>query len=507
MRQMPTLKRPYAPLVWVVLGIFAGYGAAQAWPECVGSSWGTAAALAISIGGIILGGRAWKRKPLRHLGIVLAVAGLAALAYHSVDKRQRTDLAAPMEATVDVRIKQRFALRAESGRVSGLGQALRVSPDLGSLSNPNIYYSARWELPETMRREDVVRFRGLLSPIANNHDASGFDGYLEKSHVQWKLNYATAMEVVEPSPLWMQGVESMREGAIATLSRSWGPNNGLLPAMVIGAKAEISKQQKENFVRSGTMHLLAISGLNVMVVAAGFILLGKLLRFRGLGLAVAVVIATGLYAQIAGAAPSVMRAWGMVAVGSLGYAMRRQVNVWSVVVLTALISLVVEPLSLWHAGWRLSFGVVAGMVLGMNAFERIARIERLPRWGANLVRAVMVSIIAGVSVAPMTAVYFGLAQPWGWALNTVSVIIASWVTLLGMASLLLGWLPWVPEALNTVANGLLGLLEQAIGLYLHIPGAVLEVHAPQWVEVAGTLSILTIFYILARFWPRRDDFG
>jgi len=404
---------------------------------------------------------------------------------------------------VELKVIQRFALKEELGFAAGLGVLERST--LGYLQpGERVYFSARWGLEEPLERGSILSIKGVIAPTKLGGE--GFDEYLERSHISWRLERAKVLHVAKPAPFDMRIIEALRRGTIATLERNFGEekSNGLLSAMVIGARAEISKAQKEAFLRSGTMHLLAISGLNVMVVAGLIVWVGRLLGLRGVALAFAVAEGTYLYAQIAGGAPSVMRAWGMVFFGAVGYALRRQVKVWPVLILTAIASLMVEPLSLWHAGWRLSFGVVAGMVLGMGALERLLPTQRLPFWLHGVWQSVAVSIIAGISVFPMTAVYFGLWQPWGWALNAVVVLLAGWITILGFCSMLLFFLPIVPEALNTVSGWLLSAMEWLIDSYLKLPGAVAEVKLPDYVEWVGSLALLGAFYILARLAKKKE---
>ena len=198
----------------------------------------------------------------------------------------------------------------------------------------------------------------------------------------------------------------------------------------------------------------------------------------------------------------------MVSLGLGAWALRRQMNLWAVVVLAALISLIIEPLSFMHAGWRLSFGVVSGIVLGMGAIERWGRLQNLRGVLGWIVNLCVISIIAGISVAPMTAAYWGLAQPLGFIVNAIAVTLASGVTVLGTLSWLVAWIPGASALINDLAYLLLRGIDLAIEGYLRLPGSAVEVPQAKalGVEIWGTLLVLGAFYALSR-WGWRKKFA
>lgn len=494
------ILRPHAPLMWVTLALMAGYSWAETYemgPQCLG--------VMVALGLVALAG-AWiaRKHPLRsRVYLALGMCALAGVYYQLRGARQEPTLEqlAPREAEVVIEPVQSFALRAESGREGGLG---RVHG--GALDGQKINYDVRWELDEPLVLHSQVKMFGVLAP--NPRGAQGFEEYLERSHVGWSLTRGQAVEVTQPAHTFWQGIAGLRLRAVEVLHRRWHTHsdNGLLAAMVMGDKAELTPTQKENFVRSGTMHLVAISGLNVMAVA---VVLWGLLRLSGLprtAQSALVVAILALYALTTGSGASVWRAWGMVALGLTAWALRRQVNLWAIVVLAATLSLLIEPLMWMHAGWRLSFGVVAGIILGMGIIDRWGGIERLPRLVRPVVATLAMSLVAGLSVAPMTAAYWGLAQPFGFVLNAVAVSLSSFVTILGTFSWLVAWLPGASAAVNELAYVLLGWIDAAIAAYLKLPGAVVEVTQAKsaGVEIWGTLTVLGIFYIFSRWGGRKN---
>lgn len=493
--------RPFAPLVWLVTALGIGY----AWAEYGAGVGGVASKVALmlaALAGMVASVRTksengqWRRMTKVFLWVALVVAGNF---YYSA-AAARADIAAgsvaPRESSVVVEIRQRFALKEEKGYAAGVG-VIVAAPDYDKeIVGNKIAYACAWKLPQPCERGMQVRMEGIVEGVRRGRE--GFEDYLWGQHVPFKMRRGVAVGIVNDAPWPMKIVEASRRWVIKTLERGEPYGAGLLPAMVMGAKAEMTKNQTQDFVRSGTYHLVAVSGMNVMVVAA---LLWFIARAVGMPLATAGVVVVGVlyfYAQVTGATASVMRAWGMVTLAVAAAVSKRQANLWPIVVLAAAGSLLLEPLSLWHGGWRLSFGVVAGMVLGMGALERWAG-KSWPRgFGGEVLKALAVSAVAGLAVAPMTAAYWGIAQPWGFVLNAAAVALAGWVTLLGSVSILLGWLPWVSELLNTAAGWIIWGIEWLIKTYLSLPGSSVEV--PWWPDWAGgvaTVVLLSLLWVAA----------
>jgi competence protein ComEC len=326
-------------------------------------------------------------------------------------------------------------------------------------------------------------------------------------HIPWSLSRGKALSIEKPAPFYSQFVSRIHHNAIETLQLRWkkdGDTN-LLPAIVIGDKADLTKEQKDAFVKSGTMHLIAVSGMNVMAVAIVLWVLVRLTVLPRVWQAGVVAALLGLYALVAGAGPSVLRAWGLVSLALLAWALKRQRNLFSIIILAATISLIVEPLSFLHAGWRMSFSVVTGVILGMNAVERSQILHRFRGVSRVVIETLIVSAIAGLCVTPMSATYWGVYQPLGFLVNAIAVALASFITILGTLSWLVAWIPGASILINEIAYFFINLIQISIERFLKMPNAYLTL--PQiketGIEVWGTIGILAVFYILARFGWRK----
>ncbi len=259
-----------------------------------------------------------------------------------------------------------------------------------------------------------------------------------------------------------------------------GPRGGMVVALGVGLKEGIDGDEWAVLRRSGTAHLMAISGLHVGLVAVLAYGLGGFLWRRSARLcrrlpapraaALAAVSGAFGYAMLAGFALPTQRAFIMVFALAGGALVGRRWPVSSRLAMAALVVLLLDPFAVLGPGFWLSFGAVTLILLGMGARVGVGR-RPWWRWGR-------VHLLVGLGLAPITAGAFGLAPlvtplanlvavPW------VSVVVVP-LTLLGVACL--GVWPALGALLLEGARLMLvvlwPLLEGLAGLGWELPGTL-----------------------------------
>lgn len=167
--------------------------------------------------------------------------------------------------------------------------------------------------------------------------------------------------------------------------------SGLITALAVGDKREISQQQWEILRQTGTAHLMAISGLHVGLVAmlafwlgrAGWTLWPKLSTHFPAHKAAMLfaLVAASLYSLLAGFTLPTQRALIMLVVFSIAFLMDRRIRSVNILSLTLLLVLLRDPLAVLSAGFWLSFGAVAMIFYGLlyqhrdNRFSGAARMQ------------------------------------------------------------------------------------------------------------------------------------
>ena len=146
--------------------------------------------------------------------------------------------------------------------------------------------------------------------------------------------------------------------------------------------------------RPGLIHVLAISGLHVGLLAAGVFIVFRGLLVPGRWAAVAAAVATGLYAALVGGGTPVVRATLLVWVACLATVVTRRPATINSLAAAALVVVAWRPAEVWSAGAQLSFlstAVLVGRGLGRPSAPGSDPIERLiersrPPWSDRLTR-------------------------------------------------------------------------------------------------------------------------
>jgi competence protein ComEC len=230
--------------------------------------------------------------------------------------------------------------------------------------------------------------------------AGGFD---ERTWLRRK-----GVHVVLRADRWRQvgrrgGLSGLTDRLRARLVRSMAPGlrgerRAVVAGVVLGDEAGLSEELQERFRASGLFHLLAVSGQNVALVAAGVLICGWLLGVpRWLGEIGALAAITG-YVLAVGAQPSVVRAGIAGALGSLAWLAARERDRWHFLLLGALALLAWNPYVLLDPGFQLSFSAVASIFLLVPRLLRALEGYPLPQ---SLALVVAVSLACGLVTAPI----------------------------------------------------------------------------------------------------------
>ena len=314
-----------------------------------------------------------------------------------------------------------------------------------------------------LRTGDRVRVLGWLGPVRGPTNPGQWDRRddLRRKGIRCEVSAdADTVELVNRGWRLTAPLEALR----ARLARRF---DALLPdrpaavakALLLGERGGLTREDRRRFVASGTMHLLAISGLHVGLLA-GFVSLAC----RPLGLppgarAAAVVIVVAAFAVLAESRPPVLRAVLFVLVAAAAVVARRRLDVLNTLCVAAAVVLIVSPAALFEVGTQLSFLAVAGLEWGRRVLPGppAGTTNRLLRGTWEGYR-----ITAGIWLftGPLVAAAFGVLSPVGFLLNVL--ILPPFAAVLGCGFALLAAAIFAPALAWYLAVpfgwGLAGLL-------------------------------------------------
>ena len=298
--------------------------------------------------------------------------------------------------------------------------------------------------------------------------------------------------------------------------------SGLAAAIMLGSREQIGREWKDAFFQTGTVHLMAISGLHVGMLALG---LGLLLRFcmvREQRALMIVAIACTLYVLVTDARPPAVRALIIVLTLCLGRLLGRQASGWNTLALAGIVVLAINPTEMFRTGTQLSFLAVAVLIAlarMMFGYKEITPLERLiadsrplwhkaGRWCAMYARGVFIASTAIWIIAlPLVMAKFHLVPTIGLMLGPVLWIFVAVALSAGFLLLIFGWL-WQPLAalFASICDASLG----AISYFVQWGHGSSYSHAwvagpPDW-WLLGFYGSLAALLILGRHRPRRRWF-
>ena len=204
-------------------------------------------------------------------------------------------------------------------------------------------------------------------------------------------------------------------------------HSGLLVALVTGDKQFIDAQQWRVLTRTGTIHLMAISGLHIGLIYALFFWLGRALWRLRANLCllrpaqdVAVVIgfaAALVYAAMAGFAIPTQRALIMLGVIVLSVLSRRMSSPLDVLQAALLLVLLLDPLAILSAGFWLSFAAVAVILMSLDSTRQ------LPAW----YRLIKIQWVIALGLLPLTSVFFNQVSLVAPVMNLFAVPLVGFI--------------------------------------------------------------------------------
>ncbi len=292
-----------------------------------------------------------------------------------------------------------------------------------------------YDAPQNVQPGDVLALSTRLRPPRGARNPGGFD------YEQWLLvNGYGATGYVRSGAVraagdgglvarWRKFRALLAERIGAASSDADGV--ALLTALALGERFRFSEQHWADFRRTGTSHLVAVSGMHVALLGIAVFALLRFVWVRlpaalaGCDLEVACcasLVATAYYAALTGFAVPAQRSLVMIAVALAALASRRRVSAVQIVAATLIAVLVFDPFAPLSASFWLSFVAVA-ILLALAAPRPVARstASRLRRAAGVALEFARLQWWIGFALLPLTAWYFGEISIVGPFVNLVAI--------------------------------------------------------------------------------------
>ena len=286
----------------------------------------------------------------------------------------------------------------------------------------------------------------------------------------------------------------------------------LIWAMTLGWKTALSDEVSEPFMRSGTMHIFAISGLHIALIAGILVALLRVMQVPRRFCAFIVIPLIWFYTMATGWQPSAIRSTIMMTIIVAGWSLQRPTDLLNSLAASALIILIWDPQQLFQASFQLSFFVVLSIALLMPTFKKyrdrwlnpdpLLPPELRSPWRKRLdlplrytTAALATSLAAWFGSLPLIAYYFHLFTPISLVANFVIVPLSSFALMANLGSLFCGtWFLWAGELFNHAGWFFMKLMVDSSQWFASRPFGYLYVPAPS--ILSCVIYYLLLFTIL-----------
>ena len=280
-----------------------------------------------------------------------------------------------------------------------------------------------------------------------------------------------------------------------------GEEKHLVNALILGERKDLDKSIVADFINSGTVHVLAVSGLHVgFIVGILFLVFGRFNLFLKSGITIIGIL---LFIVISGGHPSVIRASVMAIIMITAFVTGREYNSFNILALAGFILLVVNPAELFNPGFQLSFAAVFSILFFYPYFEKIVFNMNIKN---ALIRKGMLlfslTLAAQIGTLPITLIYFKKLSLISFFINILIVPLIGVVVALAVASLLFSVGSIYLGSLLAVTNSLIiKLMFYFAKLSSELKYSHLTISNFSWYQALlyfGLLSVVTYAFIKFR---------
>jgi len=361
-----------------------------------------------------------------------------------------------------------------------------------------------------------VEVSGVIHPPQNPAAEGLFDyrTYLRRQGIYYQLQ-------AESTNDWRIGMidQGSERPPLADLFRNWAQQTlerglpardeslRLTWAMALGWTTALTGEVSQPFMRTGTMHIFAISGLHIALIAGILVALLRVLQIPRGPCGWLVVPLIWFYTAATGWQPSAIRSTIMMTVIIIGWTLKRPSDLVNSLAAAGFIILLWDPQQLFQASFQLSFFVVLSIAVLLPPIEKIRRhllqtdpllpSELRPRWSRWLdapihfvTTSFATSLAAWLGSLPLIAYYFHLFTPISLLANLVIVPMSSLALACNLGSLLCAWWPWLGGLFNHSGWFWMAAMIKFSDWFASWPGAYFYVKAPQVIEFAGYYTLL-----------------
>jgi competence protein ComEC len=309
-------------------------------------------------------------------------------------------------------LKITAALRSEPQRTGNLQKFDLMGIKIITWSYPEYHFSDRIEVLGMVKQQELV----FPEITVLEGKKSSFGGFL----LDWRTKFEAIYQKTLPEP-----------------------QSSLLSGIVLGSKSNLPQDLYQALQKTGTMHIVVASGMNVTILASTMISFLLLFLSRRLAIILSCIL-IWFYVGLAGGGAPIVRAGFMGTLTFLALFLGREADAWRILGLTGFIMLFLDPRLLFDLGFQLSFMATFGIIFFNPLFN--SWFKRIP----TIIRNDLSQTLgAQIATLPIILLSFG---GYAWVSPFVNLLIVSTLPVLmrlGLIGLVVPAILWLTYPLLT----------------------------------------------------------
>ncbi len=272
---------------------------------------------------------------------------------------------------------------------------------------------------------------------------------------------------------------------------------GVAGALLFGYKDELDQDVVNAYARTGTLHVLAVSGMHVAILYVVVSFLFKPFQKKKIGawlVAIITIFLIWFYSLISGMSPSIVRASVMFTIIVLGKALRDDISIYNNLFTSSCMILCYDPFFLFDAGFQLSYLAVLGIVYFQPKIHSFLIVDS---WlGRQIWSLVSVSVAAQIATVPISLFYFSQFPNFFIFSNLIIIPITTIIMYAGIVLMVFGGIQWIGEVLGFFINKMILFADTIILKIQALPFAVTEglyITMPETVFWYVFIALLLVF--------------
>ncbi len=266
--------------------------------------------------------------------------------------------------------------------------------------------------------------------------------------------------------------------------------------LILGYKSDLSEDLMQAYSKTGTMHVLSVSGMHVAIVV---ILLDFFLRFMNrkrwsiVLKAIMMLLLIWFYALITGFSASVFRAALMISMVLLGRITRQKINMINVLGASAFLLLLYKPAYLFDVGFQLSYLAVGGLIYMQPVIYGL--INSSNYFIDKIWQYLSVSLAAQLATSPLSIFYFHQFPIYFLLSNLFILLPAVLIMYIGLAFIIIPFPDFLMGFLGKLLSWVIDFTNSGLFFIEHLPFSSAQ---QIWINFLQMLLLTIAAYLLIK---------